>query len=328
MKKLTFGDISLHRPVLYGFSALWIVFLHMSVKIPGSPLFAPLWWLKEAGVAGVEIFVLLSGFGLYRSFRRNSDIRAFYSKRLCRIVPPTLLVTLLFSPLYDISFANWLGRVLFLPYWLGEPTMWFASFILTMYLIYPLIYFVQQRKPWVLWIFFGISVGIAAIAGWKNSGYWEACLLGYMRIPAFLLGCILAPHMTDDRAVPRWVFPGSLAVYVVLNILFRPLVTKSPIPFFVCCFFLAICMILALTRIAGWCTNGRVRRFGYRFFAFCGAYSLECYLLFDRIRHTLAPHFTSTLAENANAALLTLAFIVPLRWLCDLTLQAFRRAAN
>ena len=61
MRKLTFGDISAHRPVLYGFSALWVIFLHMSIRIPDSPLFATLWWLKEAGVAGVEIFVLLSG---------------------------------------------------------------------------------------------------------------------------------------------------------------------------------------------------------------------------------------------------------------------------
>lgn len=317
MRKLTFGDISAHRPVLYGFSALWVIFLHMSIRIPDSPLFAPLWWLKEAGVAGVEIFVLLSGFGLYRSFRRNPDVRAFYSKRLLRIVPPTLLTTLVFSPFYDITFANWLGRMLVFPYWLGVSTMWFSSFILTMYLIYPLIYFVQQRKPWVLWGFFLISVGVALTAGLNNSGYWKDCLLGYMRIPAFLLGCILAPRMENDRTIPRWVFPGSLAAYVLLSVAFRPLATKSPVPFFLCCFFLAVCVILALTRIAGWCTVGLVRGSVYRFLAFCGAYSLECYLLFGRIHDVLVPHFSSALTANANAALLTLALVVPLRRWAD-----------
>ena len=45
MKKhtpITLRDIFAHRSLLYGLAGLWILFYHMKLAIPDSPLFAPL----------------------------------------------------------------------------------------------------------------------------------------------------------------------------------------------------------------------------------------------------------------------------------------------
>lgn len=61
---LTWLDVSRHRPVLYGFAALWIVFFHMECKVPAAGLLLPVSVFQSIGACGVEMFVLLTGPGL------------------------------------------------------------------------------------------------------------------------------------------------------------------------------------------------------------------------------------------------------------------------
>ena len=42
------------------------------------------------GSSGVDIFLLLSGLGLYYSFSKNNSIKDFYSKRLKRVLVPNI----------------------------------------------------------------------------------------------------------------------------------------------------------------------------------------------------------------------------------------------
>lgn len=46
---------------------------HWGTNIPNHGIFKPLLLLKNLGCAGVEIFLLLSGTGLYHSLSRNSN---------------------------------------------------------------------------------------------------------------------------------------------------------------------------------------------------------------------------------------------------------------
>ena len=56
-KKFDLNLVSVHRRILYGFSALIILIFHMDTHFPGF-----LGALQKRGVVGVEIFVLLTGF--------------------------------------------------------------------------------------------------------------------------------------------------------------------------------------------------------------------------------------------------------------------------
>ena len=48
--------------------------------------------IRNYGAFGVEMFLILSGIGLYYSFRKNPDIRSFYLKRLKGILIPYFLI--------------------------------------------------------------------------------------------------------------------------------------------------------------------------------------------------------------------------------------------
>lgn len=322
--RLTVGDVSMHRRALYGFAALWIVFVHVSISFPEGAAFDVLRWLKDAGIAAVDVFVLLSGLGLYRSFRKNPDVRAFYAKRIQRVALPTVLAVLFTSPFYDFRFPKLMTNLLILPYWLGQSAMWFSAFILLMYLVYPLIFHIQRKKPWVLWILFTLSVGAAVIPSVSGSAYWSDCVLGWERIPAFLLGCMLAPWAEDDREIPRWVFPASLSAFIALNLILHPFATRDPFPFFSCCLFLAVCVIIAFTWSARWLCRCGAGRTAYRFLSLCGTASLEFYILFGRLLGILDSMIASPLTLNLTCLLMTIVLSLVLRRLCDFLVQAYR----
>lgn len=91
---LHFQDISAHRQFLYGISALWILFFHMNAELPMHGGFRILRLIQSAGNCGVEIFLLLTGYGLYASLNRNSNVLRFYRRRLARVLLPALVAFL------------------------------------------------------------------------------------------------------------------------------------------------------------------------------------------------------------------------------------------
>lgn len=84
-------DISICRSALMGIAILWVVFYHFGFHIPGIK------HLMRYGYAGVDIFMFLSGFGLYYSLNRNGNLWSYYKKRLIRIFPSYFVIGIAFS---------------------------------------------------------------------------------------------------------------------------------------------------------------------------------------------------------------------------------------
>lgn len=80
MKQLNL--LSKYRAPLMGVAILMIVFFHMPVEIP-----APFSYFKKLCECGVDIFLLVSGFGLYNSLDKNPDTLSFYKRRVERLAP-------------------------------------------------------------------------------------------------------------------------------------------------------------------------------------------------------------------------------------------------
>lgn len=103
-------------------------------------------YLGCVGSIGVEIFVLLSGIGLYFSYSKNSDIKKFYQKRFKRILMPYIPVALVFWGIKDLllsdgTFGAYMADVTFITFFTdGTRTIWFIGFMIVMYLLFPLIY--------------------------------------------------------------------------------------------------------------------------------------------------------------------------------------------
>ena len=100
-------DISVYRFELIGWSILWIMMLHFrfnQINIFG--------FVAQYGFAGVDIFMLVSGFGLYFSLNQHKNILHFYKKRLLRIFPTYYLLGIIPSlSFYHDSLGEYLFSI-------------------------------------------------------------------------------------------------------------------------------------------------------------------------------------------------------------------------
>lgn len=82
-----------YRSAIMGAAILWVMAYHSHISFSSLPLFSfAADNIRSNGFGGVDIFLFVSGFGLYHSLSVNSDQLAFYQRRLTRIFPPYLPV--------------------------------------------------------------------------------------------------------------------------------------------------------------------------------------------------------------------------------------------
>lgn len=288
---LPLDAVSRHRAALYGVAALWLMFFHSPIPIPeGEALGQILLWLKHsAGTCCVEIFVLLSPMGLYRSLESGRGLASFYRRRLLRVALPAFIVAAFFHGIGAGSLKDYALALTFFSYWFGGPVFWYVAFILTMYLVYPALHALGRRSPRALWALFALSFPLTLLAERALPGWSSLCAGGIDRIPAFLLGCALAPALVRGGRVPAWACVAVTAVYVpVASYTFALGGVRSFWLLSVCNLLLAIPMIAVLTAAAEWLARGAARRYFYRLLAMAGAVSLEIYLLYSRLLGLLA----------------------------------------
>ena len=283
--------ISRHRQPIYGVAALWILLLHLRTQIPLRGLLAVPSLLQRFGACGVEIFCLMSGFGVYRSLERDPRALPFYRKRFARVFLPAFLVMATYLTLRAVPPARAIPLVTFFPYWWGAETVWYVPFILTMYLIYPLLFRLQRSRSKLLTALFVLSA-VCTVAGAVAGLLPQRLDRSLHRIPVFLLGCVLAPWINEDRQVSRPVLLGVIAAgaaALASLCFFRYIDYAYPYWMRTCLYTLLAAAVIVCTALA---SEWLARRGGagaavYRFLAFFGMISLECYLLFTRWKDLL-----------------------------------------
>ena len=243
--------------VVKAFALLWICLVHWTERVFGSwyianpandwpplaeriaqltPLSGSGFWdipltlllgFARAGDQGVQLFLIVSGFGLtwamLRSKTGSPEWLAFYRRRLSRIYPEYWVAHLLV-----LSAAFLAGRILlsdtsFLLSMLGirvtpdllykySPSWWYIGLILQIYLVYPLLGRLLQRLGWVRFLIAtaGVALIIRTIGLWVFAdlvpewGYLDAWARGAIfitRLPEFAFGMALAAwaHQSPDR---------------------------------------------------------------------------------------------------------------------------------
>ena len=148
-KKLTFEIISKYRGLLMGIAIISILIFHYTEDCQIAKYhYEGLIKIYKAcvGSSGVDIFLLLSGLGLYYSFKKNSNTKEFYKKRFIRVLIPYFLVatpailinslaiqnTGIVSALKELSFISLFTE--------GKVWFWYIFFICVCYLIFPYIF--------------------------------------------------------------------------------------------------------------------------------------------------------------------------------------------
>ena len=86
-QKNIYGLISKHRSELMGVAIIIVMLFHLDFNIDRFPFSLINYPITICGSIGVDIFLLVSGFGLYLSLQQNNDFISYFKKRLIRILP-------------------------------------------------------------------------------------------------------------------------------------------------------------------------------------------------------------------------------------------------
>ena len=213
--KHNWGTVSQYRSQLFGISIIFIMIFHyFEHAIEDSPMrivqLAGKGYNLLIGSTGVEIFLFLSGMGLYFSMTRTPDIQKFYQKRFQRILIPYLIWGGIFWLWKDIllrheSVGTFLLDYSTLSLWTsGNKNLWYVSFILVMYLLFPLLFMglkgTCRYRGLVAWggtiLLFAGTIALKFAA----PELYDHIEIALYRIPIFLIGAYYGKAIAEKRA--------------------------------------------------------------------------------------------------------------------------------
>lgn len=320
--------LNTQRSALMGIAMLWIVFFHMTLDTGGHPIIS---FVKGLGNIGVDMFLFLSGIGLYFSWKNcGGKVRRFYIKRLKRIAPATLLCL---TPwfLYRAAMApTTIGRFLLditsLSFWLdGNNPGWFIAELVLLYCIYPLVARSMEKKPaaaFVLWI--GAVVAVNYLIMKRFSGWYWAVELALTRIPVFLCGCFLAPWTENSKRLRTEI----IAACAIMGVTILGLLCRYPHGIFersyltrcgYCLLAICLCVLLAI------CLARSGDSLERRIFRWTGQYTLEIYLIHTQVLRVLNAHVLPKIGSNIVVNLVALGLTLPLAVIVNRITGAFGR---
>lgn len=199
-----FYYLSRHRTTLMGLSILWIVWFHSSFYLdffPWDRLNHFFYLLKTFGYGGVDIFLIISGMGIYQSLKKN-DTFTFLKNRIRKIIPVWWLFLIIYfivgivflnvsmRPVEAIGFATLSG------YWIDLPNQgnWYVYAIMLFYLLSPVLFAVlkSKNKAGITVLFFTTVLLPLAFLGKEQ-------LMAVSRFPVYISGMFLSSHFSDRK---------------------------------------------------------------------------------------------------------------------------------
>lgn len=222
--------MSKHRNILKGIAILGVIAVHSGYE----PTIHLIRGIKGFGYVGVDLFMLVSGFGVYCSLFRNDNIMDFYRRRIIGIFPAFIPVLLVKFFVIDISasdissasqilpmfYKTLLGNIFGYAFFtgVGYPFNWYINTILWFYLFAPIIYRLIRHRAKHMCILL-ISIAFLISFPFLGTGYAIAIL----RFPIFILGICLG-HMYKNEVMIT--YKTEILICVLGIILFAALSCK------------------------------------------------------------------------------------------------------
>ena len=311
------ANISRFRAEQMGAAMLFVILFHVALD-RGDPFYG----LRRCGNVGVDIFLFLSGVGLWFSWVKTPDVLRFYRRRLLRIVPTWIVVaTAFYLPDYlgarrfSHSIVDLIGDITInWDFWLhDELTFWYVPAIMALYLVAPWYMRLVQSRPVYRWLPL-LMVIWCVMVQWvlpihHAVGHIE---IFWSRVPIFFIGINFGEMVRTRRQL------SSDAVWLLLvtflmtfgTCLYLEQVRHGQFPLFVERMLyipFTVCTVLVMNRIFR-----RTPQWVNRLFQFVGALSLEAYLI-----HI---HFVLVYVQPYHLGywltfLVTVAITLPIAWL-------------
>ena len=248
----------------------------------------------RSGYAGVDVFLFLSGIGLYYSYKKEPDFRKFYKKRLMRVFLPYFFIGGAFWAFADLvlkrDFLLFLKDVTIISFWKdGTTRVWYVGLILLLYAVFPLIWSFVYRKEEVKNGRIGILIACvvcmnAVVSVWFPEWY-DKVEIALTRIPVFLIGIGTAQRVWDMRAV-RGREIVVLAMLLSLKIPMNLYGIKGVYQRYWCAV-LAVSLCLAFSILLEMCDRNKVLCKLKRALVPIGTWSLELYIVHVWVRRFL-----------------------------------------
>lgn len=186
---------------LRGFSIFTIVLMHLLQSYPISPF---LMVASSFGGAGVHVFILCSGFGLYLSYlNKTLTYTQFLKRRFLKVYLPYIIIILVSAliPFYNTSsdkLLQILSHIFLFKMFFNDlensfgGQMWFVSTIIQFYLIWPLLLKLFNKSTGVIYalLISMLWATIVAMLGKSDVRVWNSFFLQYLW--EFVLGMYLA----------------------------------------------------------------------------------------------------------------------------------------
>ena len=341
--------ISEARNVIFGIATLWIGLFHsdnltMAQYNDNQFLIDAFRFFRGSGNAGVDMFLFLSGIGLFFSFSKDSRVLSFWKKRLMRVLPTAFLIATFYVSFryvngrFTSGLTFYLSRLTFTYFfWRGERVFWFISLILALYLVFPVMYKIIERFR--LWGALGMIALVLAFNFLLRAfapGIYSNVEIAFCRIPVFIIGIWAGKFVMEKKEISRkwlWAFLGMAVGALVLMYFYNDIV-KAFVPgynkdmetMYIWLYRYAACPLgISLVVLDSFvCTS--LRRKGRcnllrNFFEFVGMYSMEYYMIYLNINHYLARVYEIGTKQQImlyfGSFVISLALCVVVRKICD-----------
>lgn len=313
--------ISKYRSALMGLAILWIVIYHSAVKLP-----FPAELVRSAGYGGCDIFLFLSGLGIYVSLSRNGDAAQFYKRRLLKTAPSYFPVFAVWFVYFAFVSANgfrdgsilsaardFFGNILMYgtAFDLDNQFNWYIQAIVWLYIFSPLFYrllSVEDKRKKII----NIAVVTAALAAVNIVCLaFDVALIAASRTFVFLLGMItadLGKRKENSGTVPAVMYiamTGGLAVLGVSVVYFPEYLWRFGLYWYPFIFITpGLCLLLSrIFELAEKTAAGKKINAAFKFLGSC---SLEIYLINVLFSYILNDRF----AEKMNALAWAAAIVI------------------
>lgn len=313
IKNIELANISRYRGELMGIAMIFIFLFH--VALPRSNMF---FGLRRIGNIGVDMFLFLSGIGLWFSWMKHPSLKRFFKRRYLRIYPAWLIISCLYyiPHFHGSSLHAWIDLIgditINWDFWLhNELTFWYIPAMMMLYLFAPPYMELIRRHPvyrWLPVVMISWCILVQYVTPIHDAvGHIE---IFWSRVPIFFIGinmgeAVRRKDKLDGASI--WlilivfVMTLSASIFLEQNLHNRfPLYVERMlyIP-------LTISTILLLNRVFR-----RTPKWFNSIFKLVGALSLECYLIHI---HFVLDYIPST-CGYWTTFLICVLITMPLSW--------------
>ncbi len=317
IKDIELQNISRYRGELMGAAMLFVILFH--VGLPREDAF---YGLRRIGNIGVDMFLFLSGVGLWFSWTKRPSLKHFFTRRYLRIYPAWLIIACLFyipdflgSRQFSTNIIDLLGDVLInWDFWLhDELSFWYIPATMMLYLFAPAYMQLIIKHPvyrWlpvvmIMWcILVQYVTPIHAAVGHLEI-FWS-------RVPIFFIGINFGKAVKEKRCMDGASLWLIVLVFVMAfaSSVFLEQVRHGQFPLFIERMLyipLTVTAILLLNRVFR-----RTPKWFNATFREVGALSLEAYLIH---LHFVLVHIERFHWSYWPTFLVCIAITMPLAWL-------------